>query len=164
MLLISMISHIFFDWSGTLARPGSKKILVNGTIKEKKATLYKDTIPLLKYLTKRGYKIGLITNTSKDPNALTSAFKEIGVWRYFTAPVLFANDIDNCRKPCKEVFTKAAKGVPIENTLMIGNDYKADILGARSANMHALLIDIERPCKYKNEVHIHSLSQLMDLL
>lgn len=159
-----MITHIFFDWSGTLARSGSKRVLVNGTIKQKKATLYEEAIPLLQYLNKRGYKIGLITNTSKNPDALIAAFKEIGVWRYFTGPVIFANDIDNCRKPCKEVFIKAAKGVPIENTLMIGNDYKKDILGARSVNMHALLIDIERPCKYKNEIHIHSLSQLMDLL
>ncbi len=158
-----MITHIYFDWSGTLARSGSKKVLVNGTIAQKKATLYSDAIPLLKYLHEQGYKIGLITNTSKEPAALKAALKEIGVWRYFNAGVLFANDIDNCRKPSKDVFQKAA-GANLGHSLMVGNDYKKDVLGARAAGMHSILVDRERPCRYKNEAHVHALSQVPQML
>ena len=49
-----MITHIYFDWSGTRARSGSKDIITsNFNVHEKLATLFPDTIAVLKLLNSR---------------------------------------------------------------------------------------------------------------
>ncbi len=161
-----MITHIYFDWSGTLAHSGTKKILMDSTKKEKLATLYADTFQTLEYLTNKGYKIGLISNTSKPPKKLHQALKEMGIDKYFQASITFANAEGICKKPCKPVFMHALKkdNVSPKNAVMIGNDYKKDIEGARNAGLTAIFVDRERPCSHKDEYHIHTLSQLTHIL
>ncbi len=159
-----MITHIYFDWSGTLARSGTKKILMDSTKKEKLATLYADTFELLEYLTKKGYKIGIISNSSKPPRKMHTAFKEMGIDTYLTASVIFANAERICRKPCKTVFQHVLKRdhVKPENAVMIGNDYEKDIEGGMSVDMQTIFIDRTRPCS--ENPHVHSLSQIMKIL
>lgn len=160
-----MITHVYFDWSGTLARSGSKKYLINGTLQEKRATLYADTLETLQYLHSRGYKIGLISNSSKPPRLLRQAFREIGVEEYFTGAVVFANGERICRKPCADVFrsTLQRDKVKPQHAVMIGNDYKKDIVGGRNADMHTIHIDKSRPASL-GLGRIHTLSQLRQLL
>lgn len=161
---LSGITHIYFDWSGTLAKSGSKKYLIDGTLAEKRATLYADTLDTLQYLKSRGYKIGLISNTSKPAQRLLAAFREIGVAPYFNASVLF-NGSRMCRKPCADIFRHVLqhdKVVP-QHAVMIGNDYEKDIAGGKGVGMHTILIDKSRPATASG-TRIHSLSQLRQIL
>ena len=162
-----MITHIYFDWSRTLARQNSKKTFVDPAVStaEKVATLYADTLTVLKTLISMGYTLGIISNTSKSPRALKKFMKQIDIDRFFKGAVIYAGSGDLCRKPCKEIFAEALSQDKISPSaaLMVGNDYEKDIRGARAAGLKALLVDRERPCSYK-EKHIHNLSQLIDLL
>ncbi len=61
-----MITHIYFDWSGTLARSGSKDILLsNSDLNSKLESLFPDTIDVLFELNRSGYKLGIISNSQK---------------------------------------------------------------------------------------------------
>jgi HAD superfamily hydrolase (TIGR01662 family) len=158
------VTHIYFDWSGTLAKSGSKKYLMDGSLAEKRATLYADTLDTLEYLKSRGYKIGLISNTSKPAQKLLAAFRDIGVAQYFNASVLF-NGSRMCRKPCAEIFEHVLqrdKVVP-QHAVMIGNDYKKDIVGAKGVGMHTIHIDKSRRAAASG-TRIHSISQLKQIL
>ena len=65
------ITHIYFDWSGTLAKSKSKQtFLYSPSVEEKRATILPGTVKLLKYLTERGYTLGIISNSSNpEPNS-----------------------------------------------------------------------------------------------
>ena len=160
-----MISHIYFDWSGTLAYSGSKPILEKGTIAQKRATLYPDALFILQYLHKKGYKIGIISNTKRDPKLLRKALKEIGVDKFLNGAIVFSNDDDiQTRKPYEEIFKKAMRkdGAKPQTSLMIGNDYEVDVIGAKEVGMQTVFVDRQKPCMLGDEnVHIHSLRELM---
>jgi HAD superfamily hydrolase (TIGR01509 family) len=158
------ITHVYFDWSRTLAKSGSKEYLVSGTLAEKRATLYADTLATLEYLQSQGYKIGLISNTSKPVRLIRAAFKEIGVAPYFTASVLF--NVDRmCRKPCADIFRHVLQRdkVAPQHAVMIGNDYEKDIAGGKGVGMHTIHIDRSRAATVSGS-RIHSLSQLRQVL
>jgi FMN phosphatase YigB (HAD superfamily) len=158
------ITHVYFDWSGTLAKSGSKKYLISGTLAEKRATLYADTLATLDYLRSKGYKIGLISNTSKPARLLRDAFREIGVAPYFTACVLFNGD-RMCRKPCADIFRYVLQRdkVAPQHAVMIGNNYEKDIGGGKGVGMHTIHIDKSRAASATGH-RIHSLSQLRQVL
>lgn len=159
-----MITHIYFDWSGTLAKKDSKKILISGTLQEKKATLFSETIPILQYLNKKGYILGIISNTSKDITQLEEALKEIDIYKYFKGAIIFT--VKNmCKKPCKEIFNIAMEKDKVHPSkyLMVGDKYKNDILGAKSAGMFTCLVDRESKNLNKKEnidIHIYNLTEL----
>ena len=163
------ITHIYFDWSGTIARRHSKATLLNSksSLREKKATLYSDTIDVLKYLTEKGYKLGIISNSSKSAEDMLKAMKTIDILKYFSASKIFANS-EGKRKPHKAVFEEAMKtdNVRAASAVMVGNDYEKDIKGGKGAKMHTIFVDRERPCVHRAEAdeHIHSLSQIMHIL
>lgn len=161
---LSGVTHIYFDWSGTLAKSGSKKYLIDGTLAEKRATLYADTLDTLEYLKSRGYKIGLISNTSKPAQKLLAAFKDIGVTQYFNASVLF-NGSRMCRKPCADIFEHVLQRdkVSPQHAVMIGNDYAKDIAGGKGVGMHTIHIDKSRRAAASG-TRIYSLSQLKQIL
>ena len=139
-----MITHIYFDWSGTLARSGSKIILVSDcSPREKRATLFADSIPVLKKLVRAGYTIGIISNSKKSPQKMIQAFREIGIYDLLRGSIIITNGTNICRKPCKSVFSSAIEmdNIKPQNAVMVGNDYKKDVLGARNAGLHAVYLD-----------------------
>lgn len=160
-----MIKHIYFDWSGTLAHSGSKTILENGTLSQKKATLYPDTLFILQYLYKKGYSIGIISNTKKDIPLLQKGLNEIGVDKFLNGAIVFSNNKDiKTKKPYEEIFIKAMEkdGAKPETSLMIGNDYEKDIIGAKEVGMNTVFVDRQQPCMLGDEkFHIHNLRELI---
>ncbi len=165
-MVAATVTHIYFDWSGTIARRRSKATFINPTssLQDKKSTLYSDTIDLLKYLTGKGYVLGIISNTSKSGKDILKSMKDIGLLQYFKGSIIFANDENICKKPCKSIFEHAMKSDKVRpnNAVMVGNDYEKDIKGAKGAHMHTIFIERERPCK--SVEHVHSLSQIKELL
>lgn len=139
-----MITHIYFDWYGTLARSDSNIILVSEcSPREKRATLFADSIPVLKKLVRAGYTIGIISNSKNSPKKIIQAFREIGIYDLLRGSILITNGTNMCRKPCKSVFSGVIEmdNIKPQNALMVGSDYKKDVIGARNAGLHAVYLD-----------------------
>ncbi len=142
------ITNIYFDWSGTLARSGTKEIFVdeNKTTKEKLDTLYDDTKDVLEYLNKKNYKVGIITNTSQSNELFKKSLKETKLEKYFEGNIVFSNEPNMCKKSCKKIFSTAMKRdkVDFNNSVMIGNSYEKDIKGGKSAKMFTIFVEREK--------------------
>ena len=97
-----------------------------------------DVPGLLENLQSAGYTLGLITNRSKP---VDEYLIEIGLDMYFSL-TLAAGEIDKW-KPAPDIFQFALKhlGADPHDALYIGDNYYADVIGAREAGLHPVLYD-----------------------
>ena len=119
---------------------------------------------VLKHLSDKGYKIGLISNTGRTPGSvLRRLLDQMRIASYFDF-MTFSNEI-LVRKPEKQIFMHAIRGLKTlpRLSIHIGDDPKADYQGARNAGMNALLIDRSRKGGRTDDV-IGSLEELLDRL
>jgi len=101
---------------------------------------------ILQAVRKRGYKVGLISNTGRSPgSALRQLLDTYGILRYFDATV-FSNEVMR-RKPNRVIFDCAAQmlGADNEAVVHVGDNPEADFWGARNAGMQAILLDQTPP-------------------
>ena len=91
------------------------------------------------YLKSQGYKVGLITN-GKELKQWEKLVR-LGVYPFFDDVV--TSESVGVEKPNPEIFNIAMErlGVTAGTSLMIGNNFNADILGACEAGMQAMLIN-----------------------
>ena len=102
--------------------------------------------PILQAVRRRGYKIGLISNTGRSPgSALRQLLDTYGILRYFDATI-FSNEVMR-RKPDRTIFDRAAHMLGVENNAIvhIGDNPETDFWGARNADMQAILLDQTSP-------------------
>jgi putative hydrolase of the HAD superfamily len=61
--------------------------------------------------------------------------------QYFNGAIIFSNEI--CKKPCKNIFLQALKKDNIipNNAIMIGDNYKNDIIGAKKIGINTLYLN-----------------------
>lgn len=100
--------------------------------------LLEDTIEILEYLEPK-YKLHIITNGFEEIQQTKMVNSKIV--NYFTT--ITTSEEAGVKKPHLEIFTKALKksnALP-GNSLMIGDNYEADIMGAKSAGMSSLYFD-----------------------
>jgi HAD superfamily hydrolase (TIGR01662 family) len=109
------------------------------SITQKNWYLEADAIPTLKTLREKGYRLGLISNTSDDRNVqqLVDRFE---LRRYFDTILTSAGC--GIRKPDERIFHLALEyfGVTPERTAMVGDTLDADILGANQVGMYSIWI------------------------
>jgi putative hydrolase of the HAD superfamily len=112
---------------------------------------------LLENLQADGFTLGLITNRSQPVDAYLA---ETGLEDYFCL-ALAAGEI-NQWKPEPGIFQFALKhlGASPQNTVYIGDNYYADVLGARRAGIYPVLYD---PQAIFLEMDCTVISQLADL-
>ena len=162
-----MITHIYFDWSGTLVHSGSKDILTsNCNLKEKVATLFPDTIKVLTKLSVSGYKIGIISNSKKSVDIMLNVLHQLNIRHLFTGCIIFTgSDTETCKKPCTSIFNYALTldSIKPNNAIMVGNDYEKDILGARNAGIKAVFINRDITNIRSEIVDIYSIKKLSEL-
>lgn len=120
-----------------------------------------DVRPTLSHLRQAGLTIGLLTNRTDSPGEY---LQEIGL-----APELdffvSAGEIGSW-KPDPECFFYSmgmARSLPQE-TLYIGDNYYADVVGARQAGIHPVLIDRERIFPEPDCEVIYEIGELTGLL
>jgi len=138
------ITHIYFDWSGTLAKPETREIFAfSKTREEQLSVLYDDTLDVLEYLTKKGYTLGIITNTGIGRANFMTALHKTGLIEYFEGAIVVGDDEQMCRKGCSEIFEYALGNDDIQatNALMVGDDYERDILSSNTLKMNTAFID-----------------------
>lgn len=123
--------------------------------------LFEGTIDLLNYL-KGKYVLHVITNGFKEVQNLK--MQKSGIQEYFD--VIITSESVGVKKPNPKVFEFAlqeAKALP-EESIMIGDNYEADIMGALQCGMLAI------HCNFTNEkvsggiLSVTSLSQIKQYL
>jgi putative hydrolase of the HAD superfamily len=122
---------IYFDWSGTLAKPHTKQQFIFGT--NKLECLYPDTIKTLQTLVGKGYILGIITNMSYSGYHFNTALEESGLKKYFIGAIICSSDT-GYRKPDPMIFEMALRrdAVDPKDCVMVGDKWQTDIIGAET--------------------------------
>ncbi len=114
------------------------------------AKLYPDTIQVLEELKKRGYKLGLISNT--DFASVESLLDKFDMRKYFDAVHLSYKT--GYLKTDKESFEGLLKDLHVkrDEALMVGDSIVTDVEGAQNAGIKAILIDRRDRREYEEKI------------
>lgn len=126
-----------------------------------KPHLMPETIDTLNYLQGK-YQLHIITNGFNDVQP--KKLKASGIYKYFE--VIVTSESSKARKPSPEIFEFAlslAKGEKQES-VMIGDNPKTDIHGARDYGLHTVLYDPSGKKRSMADVSIQSLGELIHIL
>ena len=135
------------------------KEAVNEGLAARKSVWYPDALPVLTILRKRGYKLGLITNTHW--RLLNETKEEFN--KYFDVVTLSYEH--GYAKPHPSIFLITLKmlGISVNNCLHVGDDPIADVQGAKNVGMKTAFI--KRGKKSANaDIQIERLSELTEFL
>ena len=120
--------------------------------------LFPETVEVLEYFYKNGYKMGVISDTSPS---LEYTLQQLGIAKYFTS--FTASSLVGAGKPSPIIFNAAlnAQGVLPEECLYV-DDYKPEADGAREQGFTSFLID--RSGNNTDKWSIQSFKQLIDFV
>jgi len=102
---------------------------------------YEDTVPTLEYLKRKGYLLGLITDTDGTPGIKKTRLERLSIYPMFDAIVIAGEDTEHT-KPNSEPYLEIARHLKAspEECVFIGDKPHTDIKGAFKAGMKAILI------------------------
>lgn len=127
---------------------------------------FPDAEPTLNELRKRGYGLGLITDTDGMPGLKRSRMRGMSILRFFEVVVIAGEDTPK-PKPDPEPFLLAASklGVHPSECVVVGDKPHTDIRGGKAAGMRTVRIFRRRWWDEEEaDYTINSLSQLLELL
>ena len=165
-----MVSHIYFDWSGTLAKSDGLHRKTRKARKTEKARkkgdckmIYSDVKPMLEYFCLKGYTLGMITNSDKDVSYLVTCLIRYGLMPYFKGAIVVASMKDMKEKPRSIIFKKALDldGIRSSDALMVGNKYNVDVEGAKGVGMKTAFVDRKNKGPTgKEDIYIQNILEL----
>lgn len=121
-----------------------------------------DEVPeCLGKLLERGFRLAVVSNRSQS---YLEQLESLGLHTYFEF-TLAAGEV-NSWKPDSQIFLHALKqmGAEPSQALYVGDNYYADVIGARSAGLEALLLDPEQIFSDVDCATIRTLAQLPGFL
>jgi len=123
--------------------------------------LYADVLPALDRLTGVGYRLGIVSNWSWN---LRDRLRQVALHDRFE--VVMGSAYAGCQKPNPAIFQQALgqMGVPAGRAVHVGDFYAADVVGARSVGMAAVLLDREGRAREPDCPSVHDLWGLLDWL
>jgi YjjG family noncanonical pyrimidine nucleotidase len=128
----------------------------------KKAHLIEGTIELLEYLLPK-YELHIISNGWQDIQV--NKMKSSEIHHYFGE--IITNELAGTRKPNRRIFDYAVEitNANLSESLMIGDNYEADILGAINASMDTVFYNPDNiPTNEKPTFEIKKLIELKEIL
>ncbi|MDB5246309.1 MAG: noncanonical pyrimidine nucleotidase, YjjG family [Segetibacter sp.] len=128
-----------------------------------KKALFPHTVEILNYLTNKNYKLHLITNGFEQVQWRKLENAQIG--KYFSSVI--TSELACCLKPHKEIFDFAIgkAGCCYQESMMLGDNLDADILGAMNAGMDTVFVNHIREETTLKPTHIiYHLKELEDIL
>jgi len=127
------------------------------------ATLYDDVIPTLERLQQAGLKMVIVSNWDTP---LHKMVETLGINGYFEVIVASHDARVQSAKPDAGIFEYAlnAVGVSADEAIHVGDSYEADIVGAHSAGIRAILLDREKTQGGRWKETIQRLHELPDVL
>ena len=147
-------------------------IIVNGIItyhntKFAMLKLEPECFSILLYLKSKDYKVGLITN-GKELKQWEKLVR-LGLYPFFDDVV--TSESVGVEKPNPEIYEIAMKRLDVTagTSLMIGNSFETDIMGAYNAGINSMIINSELTEEQQNFVdeknyNVRTLNSLMDLM
>lgn len=127
-----------------------------------KTNLFPGALEMLEYLSEK-YQLSVITNGFEETQG--RKLHHSGLASYFK--YLLTSEKAGYQKPRPEIFNMLLEmnQAACTETIMIGDNYEADICGAVAAGLDHVYFNPERTVhEYNIQVEIHSLYQLKDLL
>ncbi|MDT0558400.1 YjjG family noncanonical pyrimidine nucleotidase [Ichthyenterobacterium sp. W332] len=123
--------------------------------------LFDDTIDILSYL-KPNYKLHIITNGFEE--AQTKKIKNSGLSKYFIS--VTNSEQAGVKKPNPIIFNHALKiaNAQVSKSIMIGDSYEADVLGALNINMEAIHFNYRNEKLNGKHLSVNKLSELKKYL
>lgn len=123
--------------------------------------VYPDAVPTLKQLHSAGFAIGIVSDWGSQ---LPLILDKLGLTPYLT--FVQASAIVGAAKPSPIFYRMAAQagGVDPSEALMVGDSYRADVMGARSAGMDAVLLDRAGTAQVSDVTIIRSLDEVLSLV
>ena len=120
-----------------------------------------DVPETLQHLTNAGYPLGVVSNRM---NAFDDLLADLGLCEYFDF-TLAAGDV-NAWKPDPAIFNQAVEwlGVLPEQILYLGDNFYADVVGARRAGLKPVLIDPEGIFPDADCTIVNQVNELIPLL
>ena len=120
--------------------------------------LFPETIAVLEYFKNKGYKMGVISDTSPS---LEYTLQQLGIAKYFTS--FTASSLVGAGKPSPIIFNAAltAQGVTAEESIYV-DDYKPEADGAREQGFTSFWLD--RDGSNDNKWKITNLKQLIEFV
>ena len=126
-----------------------------------------DAIPTLQVLLEKGYRLGVISNSSDDLNTY-ELIDKVGLRTYFE--LILSSSAIGKRKPHPAIFQRALDNFNIypEQAVMVGDNYEADILGARHVGMRTIWVTRHLQStlpipQNKEEIIVFHLSDILNL-
>lgn len=121
--------------------------------------LFPDAVDVLEQFRREGYRMHIITNGF--PEVQYIKLENSGIAPYFDN-VLCSEDV-GFTKPHREIFQEALRRASClpEHAIMIGDDFKIDIVGALNAGWTAIHFDPEH--KFKKELTVKRIRSLKEL-
>jgi putative hydrolase of the HAD superfamily len=125
--------------------------------------MFPNAIETVKLLKSEGYELHMITNGFREVQ--TIKIDNCGLAPYFQE-LICSEDIGK-NKPDKDIFhySMHLAGSKADQSVMIGDDYEVDILGANAVGMHTIHFDPEEKFQdVKGEWRIRALNQIPEIL
>lgn len=123
--------------------------------------LFEDTITILDYL-KPKYKLHIITNGFKGSQI--EKLEKSNILSYFTH--IINSESTGAKKPDPRIFHHALRmaKVAAHKAVMIGDNYEADIAGARNVGMNTIHFNMHNESVVKEEIQINNLIEIKQYL
>ncbi len=125
--------------------------------------MFPNALETVKSLKSEGYPLHMITNGFREVQ--TIKIENCGLAPYFQE-LICSEDIGK-NKPDKDIFHYSMRlaGCSANQSVMIGDDYEVDILGANAVGMHTIHFDPEQKFQdVKGEWRIRELNQIPEIL
>ncbi len=128
-------------------------------ISPQQTALFPNTIHTLKHLQKEEYNMHIITNGFKEVQHVK--LKKSGLDTFFDVTVC-SEDVGH-NKPSAAIFKYALNRAEAKanDSIMIGDDYEVDIVGAMNCGMKGILFDPQKD--YAHSFDIHTINDLSEL-
>lgn len=130
-------------------------------ISPRQTKLFPETIETLESLKKIGFNLHIITNGFQEVQFIK--LENSGIRTFFN--IIVCSEFVGQNKPSKAIFDFALEnaGAKAEKSLMIGDDYRADVSGAINAGMQAIFFDPNTESTYNYEWTVKELREIPEL-
>lgn len=131
-------------------------------------TPFEDALDIVEYLKKKGYKLGLVTNSDGEGGDKRSRISKFPYLNKFNL-IIIGGENNVKPKPSLQPFIFACEElkVPKESCVMVGDDPVKDCLAAKRAGLKSILVDRKGAVKFPElyaDFVVNSLKELEEFL
>jgi len=162
----TVLKYLFFKYGIEVGNKTSWKdiVVIYYQVIHRVRFVYPDVVSTLKSLKDSGIRMGIISNTTNPEFIKKNELRQAGINTYFEFAIFSSST--PYRKPHPSIFNAAISKLNLaaENILFVGDDLKADVMGAQSVGMRTAWLNRDGSDLAENinpHYHITNLSELL---